>query len=178
MDGNRQDELYHQATAEFSRALSRLARAYEADCEKQRDLLQEIHLELWQSLKNFDGRCSLRTWVYRIAHNVAADHIVRSRRVSSRLVDLDDLEALSDCEDWRRHADQRLSIALLLDLIHRLKPLDRQVILLYLEGETAASIGETTGLSARHVATKIHRIKRLLRQQQSEGGSRDIEQLR
>lgn len=165
--------MYHEATAEFGGAIYRLARAYEADREKQRDMLQEIHLELWQSLADFDGRCSLRTWVYRIAHNVAADHIIRSRRISARLVDLDDLEELAGCGNWRMDADHRLSVAALLDLIYRLKPLDRQIILLYLEGETAASIGETTGLTATNVATKVHRIKRLLRQGQTEGVSND-----
>ncbi len=70
-------------------------------------------------------------------------------------------------------ADQRLSVTVLLELIYRLKPLDRQVVLLYLEGETAASIGETTGLTARNVATKMHRIKKLLRQWQIEGVSND-----
>ncbi len=169
LDKNRQNGLYREATAGFGGAICRLARAYEADREKQRDLLQEIHLELWQSLEDFDGRCSLRTWVYRIAHNVAADHIVRSRRISARLVGLDDLEGVTDCGNWRMNTDQRLSVAVLLDLIYQLKPLDRQVILLYLEGETAASIGETTGLTASNVATKIHRIKRLLRQGQTEG---------
>jgi N-acetylneuraminic acid mutarotase len=36
-----------------------------------RDLLQEIHFQLWRSFAHFDHRCSLRTWVYRVAHNVA-----------------------------------------------------------------------------------------------------------
>jgi DNA-directed RNA polymerase specialized sigma24 family protein len=35
--------------------------------------LQEIRIALWRSFANFDGRCSLRTWVYRVAHNTAAD---------------------------------------------------------------------------------------------------------
>jgi RNA polymerase sigma-70 factor (ECF subfamily) len=39
--------------------------------EDRRDLLQEIHLALWRSFATFDDRCSLRTWVYRVAHNVA-----------------------------------------------------------------------------------------------------------
>ncbi len=60
-------------------------------------------------------------------------------------------------------------MARLLRLIRRLKPLDRQIILLYLEGERAVSIAEVTGLSPGNVATKIHRIKRLLRRQFDEG---------
>jgi RNA polymerase sigma-70 factor (ECF subfamily) len=54
-------------------------------------------------------------------------------------------------------------------MIHRLKPLDRQIILLYLEGEAAGPIAEVTGLSAANVATKIHRIKRVLKQQYLKG---------
>ena len=46
--------------------------------------------------------------------------------------------------------------------MHALAPLDREVMLLYLEDLDAAAIGEITGLSARNVATKIHRLKVLL----------------
>jgi RNA polymerase sigma-70 factor (ECF subfamily) len=53
-------------------------------------------------------------------------------------------------------------IDLLYAMIHQLKPLDRQVMLAYLEGLDAASTAEITGLSAGNVATKIHRIKQLL----------------
>lgn len=50
----------------------------------------------------------------------------------------------------------------LLHLVYRLDALDRQITLLYLEGESAAEIAAVTGLSAANVATKTHRIKRLL----------------
>jgi RNA polymerase sigma-70 factor (ECF subfamily) len=167
--GDESDELYKEASALCGAALRRLARGYEADPEKRRDLLQEIHIELWRSLRLFDGRCSLQTWVYRVAHNVAASHIVRSRRASDRLVDLDALEREPGFVDGEVQANQRLSVSRLLDRIYRLKPLDRQIILLYLEGEQAASIAEITGLSAVNVATKIHRIKKLLNRPSAEG---------
>ena len=67
-------------------------------------------------------------------------------------------------------ADRQIALDRLTQLIQRLKPLDRQVILAYLEGMDAEAIGELTGLSARNVATKIHRIKSLLTQQFNEGG--------
>ena len=41
-----QDERYRGAAAEYGGALERLARAYEADPDWRRDLLQEIHLAL------------------------------------------------------------------------------------------------------------------------------------
>jgi D-alanyl-D-alanine-carboxypeptidase/D-alanyl-D-alanine-endopeptidase len=58
---------YEEATATYGPALERLARAYEPNPELRRDLLQEIHIALWRSLASFDGRCSLRTWIYRVA---------------------------------------------------------------------------------------------------------------
>ena len=145
-----------------------MVRGYEADPDRQRDLLQEIHLELWVSLGSFDGRCSLQTWVYRIGHNVGASHVVRSRRLASRLVDLEGLEAEIPA-GAPVEVERRFSSAALLDLIRRLKPLDRQIILLYLEGEAAASIADVIGLSAANVATKIHRIKKVLKERYRKG---------
>jgi RNA polymerase sigma-70 factor, ECF subfamily len=167
MDGN--DELYKEASTTYGAALQRLARAYEADPERRRDLLQEIHIGIWRSFRLFDNRCSLRTWIYRVAHNVGATHVLRSRRIAAQLVDLDALESEPGFVDGEEHANQQYSVSRLLDRIHRLNPLDRQIMLLYLEGEQADSIAEVTGLSAVNVATKIHRIKRLLNRQLGEG---------
>lgn len=163
-DQNRQDELYTEVSTAYAAALRRLARAYEADPDKRRDLLQEMHIELWLSLRSFDGRCSLRTWLYRVAHNTGASHVMKSRRLAGRLVDLATLEAGMTAFDGETSVDRQFSVNELLDLVHRLQPLDRQIVLLYLEGETAADIAEVAGLSANNVATKIHRIKRILKQ--------------
>ena len=163
------DELYEEAGFKYGAALRRLAKGYEADPDQRRDLLQEIHVQLWRSLRLFDGQCSLQTWVYRVAHNVAASHIVRMRRAWAQLVELDALETEPGFVDGEARANEQYSVSRLLDRIYRLKPLDRQVILLYLEGEPAASIAEVTGLSAGNVATKIHRIKAMLNRQLGEG---------
>ena len=94
-----QDELYQDAAKTYGAALERLARAYEADPEIRRDLLQDIHVALWRSFEGFDGRCSVRTWIYRVAHNVGASHVMRQRRTRTEaLVGLEDeeLENLPD----------------------------------------------------------------------------------
>jgi RNA polymerase sigma-70 factor, ECF subfamily len=127
-------------------------------------------MELWISLGSFDGRCSLRTWVYRVAHNVGASHVVRSRRLGSRLTDLEKLETEMLAVD-EAEVDRQISSVRIFDLIRRLKPLDRQIIMLYLEGEEAGPIAEVTGISSANVATKIHRIKKLLKQKYMEGAA-------
>jgi RNA polymerase sigma-70 factor (ECF subfamily) len=162
--------MYAEAISLHGAAIRRLARGYEADPDKRNDLLQEIHLELWKSFRSFDNRCSLRTWMYRVAHNVGASHVVRNRRLSSRLADLEDVQV--ETLGAEGQADRQLVAARIFDLIHHLTPLDRQIIMLYLEGEAAGPIADVTGLSAANVGTKIHRIKRVLQQQYSEGAAR------
>ena len=117
----------------------------------------------------WNARCSLRTWVYRVAHNAAISHVIRQRRIHSHaLVSLEELEQLPDLS--APDAGRRQALDRLLTLVQRLKPLDRQVILSYLEGLEASEIGEITGLSPGNVATKIHRIKNLLTREFQQGG--------
>jgi RNA polymerase sigma-70 factor (ECF subfamily) len=165
-----QDELYRDAAEKYGPSLERLASAYEADPERRRDLSQDIHFQLWRSFQRYDARCSLRTWVYRVAHHVAVSHVMRERRIFSALVSLEELETLPDRAEEQLAANQRIDRERLLSLIQRLKPLDRQVIVSYLEGMDAAAIGEITGLSPGNVAMRIHRIKNILAKRFREGG--------
>jgi RNA polymerase sigma-70 factor (ECF subfamily) len=157
-----QDQLYLQARAEQGEAMRRLVRGYEFDPDQQLDLLQEMHIALWRSLKGFDRRCSLRTWVYRVANNVGADHLAKRRKASERLVEIEVLSLDPTAQGGQAQERRREDLAELQALIRRLAPLDRQIILLYLEGATAVEIADVTGLTPGNTATKIHRIKKLL----------------
>jgi RNA polymerase sigma-70 factor (ECF subfamily) len=75
---------------------------------------------------------------------------------SRALVSLEEIETTAGGNEGELVADRRKALDGLLTLIQRLKPLDRQVILSYLEGMDAAAIGEITGTSPGNVATKIH----------------------
>ena len=165
-----QDDLYQEAADTYGSALDRLARAYEADPETRRDLLQDIHLQLWRSFERFDGRCSLRTWVYRVAHNIATGHVVRQSRIRKTLVSIEEIEAMPSNDQSEHAAGQNQALERLSMLIQQLKPLDRQIIISYLEGMDASSSAEITGLSASNVAMKVHRIKNILRRWFHEGG--------
>ena len=166
-----QDQRYLEVAAEFGPALDRLARGYEADPDLRRDLRQDIHVQLWRSMTRFDGRCSLKTWVYRVAHNVAATHVLK-HKAKGQLVGLEELENVPDACDAEAAAGERQAIARLYAVIRSLKPPDSQVMLLYLEGLDAAAIGEVTALSPGAVAVKIHRIKAVLAQRFQQGRTR------
>ncbi len=167
------DRLYDDTIATYGAALQRLAKGYEADPDLRQDLLQQIYIAIWRSFASYDRLCSLRTWAYRVAHNAAASHVLRGKRTSSRWVSLEALEMEPAFRDVEADADRAHSLTKLLHLIGNLKPLDRQTFLLYLEGETAPSIAEVTGLSAANVATKLHRIRKLLIERFNEGAEHD-----
>ncbi len=162
------DKLYERCAAEFGPALDRLAAAYEAEPDVRRDLLQDVHTALWRSLRGYDRRCSLRTWTFRVAHNVAATHVARSMRArTSSWISLEEAEPIAAGGEDTVHTG--IALQRLMTLIRKLRPFDRQTILLYLEGEDAASIGVITGMTATAVSTKIHRVKALLARQFHQG---------
>src|SRR4029079_15308882 len=106
-------------------------------------------------LPQFEARSSLRTWVLRIAHNVAASHIARSIRHRSRQTE--SLVALEDGPDdvgTEEAVDRRALIERIAAFVRGLRPIDRQVLLLYLEGIDQREIGEITGITTAHVSTK------------------------
>jgi RNA polymerase sigma-70 factor (ECF subfamily) len=155
-------QLYATAVEANGRALDRLAAGYEADAAKRLDLRQEIHLQLWRSLSSFDGRCSLKTWTLRVAHNTAVSYVQRERRSNAGLVGLEEIEPAAVGAGDPPDIDRQRDLVRLTRLIRQLKPLDRQIMLCYLEEMDAAGIAEVTGLSRANVAMKIHRIKNVL----------------
>jgi RNA polymerase sigma-70 factor (ECF subfamily) len=154
-----QDAHYLEAAAAHGAALQRLARATEANAERQRDLLQDMHVALWRSFGAYDARCSVRTWVYRVAHNVAASHVDRERRARKPFVALEEIEHLPSAQDVSSEVEESEAVTRLNAIIRALGPPDRQIITLYLEGLDAASIADVTGLSAGAVATRVSRLK-------------------
>lgn len=168
-----QDVLYKQTTEKYGEALDRLVRAYELDADKRRDLLQEIHLALWRSFEQFEARCSVRTWMYRVAHNTAASYVMRQRRSNSRLLSLEDIDTMpASAAPSGPDSDDRIALQRLLALIHQLRPPDRELMLLYLEDVDAATMGEIMGISAGNVRVQIHRIKAILARRFHAGGQR------
>ena len=171
-DAEDPEKRYEAAIARYGPAIERLARAYEFDPDERRDLIQDIHVGLWRSFGNFDGRCSIGTWTYRVAHNVAVSHALRRKRLRpERLASLEELSEAPGADNPEADAGQRQVLDRLTALIQALKPPDRQVMMLYPEDLPAAEIAEITGLSPGAVAVKIHRLKALLARRFHQGGS-------
>lgn len=163
MTDHTRQHRFEQLLAEHGRIVFKIAGIY-ARAEDRRDLAQEIIIQLWRSFDRYDERqAKFSTWIYRIALNVA---ISASRRrhgsLASRLEPLEQhhLETIAGTPP-PVEKDERIGV--LYAFIGELDPLNRALILLYLDERPYAEIADILGISETNVATKIGRIKQTLR---------------
>lgn len=143
--------------------LVKVSGAYCRNPASREDLVQEIVAQLWRSFPRFDGRASFSTWMYRIALNVAIG-FYRSETRRSQSLELHEparLDALGEPD--RSETDPALDTVL--ERVNRLDPLDRALVILYLDDKPYAEIAAILGISETNVATKLARIKQRLRRE-------------
>ena len=160
------NDVFLRLMQQFEPALRRLAAAY-FDREADRaDLFQEIALALWQAIPRFRRESSERTWLYRIAHNVAISSSARTRRRARReeflSEEFEHPSAAAGAEEGLLLGEKRRA---LVDSIRLLAATDRQIILLHLEGLSYAEIEEVSGLSETAIATRLSRIRAKLKEE-------------
>ena len=159
-------DVFVRLIGQFEPALRRLAAAYfdrDGDCE---DLFQEIALALWQAIPKFRRESSERTWLYRIAHNVAISLAAKTYRRGTRETSLpEELEHPSPAADAEEEMLREEKRRALVDAIRGLAPTDRQIILLHFEGLSYAEIEEVSGLSETAIATRLSRIRAKLKEE-------------
>lgn len=138
----------------------KVANSYAAHPEDRADLAQEIAAQLWRAWPGYDSRRTVTTWMYRIALNVAISHL-RGRSLRDRHhVPLDeDLHDTGGDDGSGMDHDVRL----LQRVIARLAPMDRALMLLYLDERSQREIAEVLGISETNVSTKIGRLKQRIR---------------
>jgi RNA polymerase sigma-70 factor (ECF subfamily) len=155
----------------YQPALRRLVSAYVANLADREDLLQEIAAGIWKSLPSFRAEASERTWIYRIAHNIA---IRRSSQARARSAREPGLESSFDHPSGEQSVEETLLAGekhrALVKAIRELPAGDRQIVTLHLEGLSAAEIEEVTGVSAGAVATRLTRIRQKLTERVQGGG--------
>jgi RNA polymerase sigma-70 factor, ECF subfamily len=142
-------------------ALKRLADPAEAE-----DVTQEVFLQVHRSLASYEGRSTLLTWLFGIAHNQVCR---RFRRKSAPTVSLDDSEALELCSP-ECPTDQRLDAARVLrqcvEVAEReLSAAQRNVFQLkYAENRSTRSIAKHLGKSNQAVKISLFRSRKTLAQ--------------
>ncbi len=136
---------------------------YCKNSENRKDLEQEILLQLWKSFKKFDGRVKISTWIYRIALNTAISFYRNDCKVNDKTLQIDaSIISLSIVEE---NSEFEENISILYQLIEKLDEFDKALILLYLDNNKHHDIAVILGISETNVATKIYRIKKILKTQ-------------
>lgn len=143
------------------RIIFKVCNSYCHNASDREDLAQEIIFQLWRSWNSFNHSVQLSTWMYRIALNVAISFYRRERKTTDKVL-MD--EHIIEMADENLDAGLETNLGLLQQFINELRPLDKALLLLYLEEKQQKEIAEIMGITLSNVATKIGRIKELLRQ--------------
>ena len=148
------DTLFAEYLEGYKNLIAKVARIYCQDPEERRDLIQDIIVQLWKSFQNYDSTYAISTWTYRIALNVSISFL---RKATTRKNTRD---VYHQQVEWLHFQDTVIdeNLEQLYQFIDLLKPIDKAIIILYLEGCSNKEIAEVMGMSVTNVSTKKQRI--------------------
>jgi len=160
MQQEEQQKLFQNILEQHKGILFKVARTYCRDEEGRQDLIQEIMIQIWQSLHKYNDKFQITTWLYRISLNVAISYYRKSKVRNDKFI------ALNENFTQIAAADSSEKEQLLLQLerfISELKEMDKALVLLYLENKNYDEISEILGITVSNVSTKVGRIKEKLK---------------
>lgn len=143
------------------RLIFKICNAYCQNVTDREDLAQEIIFQLWKSWGKYNSSVKLSTWMYRIALNVAISYYRKGKKETQTTLMGDQLFEIAD-DSFQDGLEENLNA--LQQFINELKPLDKALMLLYLEEKSHKEMAEIIGITSTNVATKISRIKEQLKQ--------------
>jgi RNA polymerase sigma-70 factor (ECF subfamily) len=157
------EALFKTWLHEYGGTVLKIAPAYTLAAEECQDLVQEILLQLWRSLPQFQGRASASTWVYRVALNTALGWHRKEGRRRARQQPLLEPEDLPAAElDSAEQLHQREVVERLYAAIRQLPKAEAALVLLYLEDLSYRKIAEVLGISEGNVGVKLNRARKAL----------------
>ncbi len=155
-------ETFLRLLAQHDGIIHKVAAGYSSSLADRHDLMQEIRLQLWRAHPRYAPDRPFSTSMYRIALNVAISFLRKNSRPARQTVPLEELvHEVPNESSVSPQVDER--IAILQQVIAALDPLDRALLVLYLDEHSYRAIAEILGLSETNVATKISRLKQRVR---------------
>lgn len=166
-DGDEQalDELIQRKTG----PLVQLAYRVLGDMEEARDVVQVTFFRVWEHRDRFDQRWSPNTWIYRIANNLAIDHL-RSRKSREKTHEpvRQHLRQVADGRSARSLAGlaQGEVMQIFQELAAELTEKQRAVFLLReVEGLSSQEVAEIVGCRESTVRNHLFNARKLLRRE-------------
>ncbi|MBO7468543.1 MAG: sigma-70 family RNA polymerase sigma factor [Bacteroidales bacterium] len=130
---------------------------FSKDQDEVNDLFQETLINLWRGFDGFQGKCDVKTWIWRVSLNTCLTFERKKKRRVDTLPLTMDINLFTDTDDDTRQ------VQMLYRRINKLGMLDRAIILLWLENMSYEEIGEIIGISTKNVSVKLVRIKEQLK---------------
>jgi len=150
-----QDEGFINYLEGYKKLIAKVASIYCKETEYRKDLIQDIIIQLWKSYPKYDKTYAISTWTYRIAINVSISFLRKatSRNKTHRDYLMHDELIQTDYSVIDEKPEQ------LYRFIELLKPINKAIIILYLEGCSNKEISQIMGMSVTNVSTRKLRIK-------------------
>lgn len=128
------------------------------------DACQEVFLVVHRKLPTFEGKSTLRTWIYGICRGVAANWRRRAHRRREVVADVNrEVVSTSVLDDGFERLACQEAAALLLSLLQRLSPVQREVFVLYeIEGWTLQEVAESTSSSRSTAFARLQMARRIV----------------
>jgi RNA polymerase sigma factor (sigma-70 family) len=144
----------------------KIANSFCRDIDDRKDLAQEIILKLWKSFDTYNEQAKHSTWIYRVSLNVAISFYRKEKSRSK--INVPFSENIFHIAHFENNTSAALKEFFLTRFLSELKELDRALLLLYLEERSHKEIAQIIGITETNVATKIGRIKTILKQKFSQ----------
>lgn len=159
------EEQFKTIIEQNSERIWRICRYYNPNTEDQKDMYQEILVNIWKSLETFRGEAALSTWIYRIAVNTSLSFTGKAFKQMKLMVSADSMQLSSIIEDetLEEKLAQEQHFSLLQAELNQLSVIDKALISLLLEGLSMREIADIIGITEPNVKVKIHRIKEHLK---------------
>lgn len=156
-DNARLEQTFAEAIRLYDTTIRRICFGYARTPDELEDLHQDALINIWQGLPKFRADSSLKTWIYRVTLNSC----VSVARTRNKELNSESLDALIDVGDDSE--ETRMRVRELHECISTLRPLDKAIVMLWLEDYSYDEIADMTGLKRNNVATRLHRAKSRLK---------------
>lgn len=149
---------FDRVYAESVRFVWRVLRGMGVPDAQVEDAVQDVFVVVHRRLAEFDGRHSIRTWLFAIAYRVSRDHLRRAQRARGHELlehQLRDPKAMPD-----ETAERTEALRVVSELLDQLDGEKRAVLVLAdIEGFTAQEIADATGVGINTVYTRLRRAR-------------------
>ena len=153
---NADEQQFSQLVRENKSTIYTVCYMFSNNQDEVADLFQEVLIKLWKGYSTFESRSDIKTWIYRVALNTCISIDRKNKRRAKHQLSMDiNLFADKDAKTEQ--------VSMLHRRINQLQPLDRALVLLWLENISYDEIGAIVGITAKNVSVRLFRIRQQLK---------------